>query len=139
MASRTARRPDPVDLHVGQRIRARRRTLGLSQTALGKAVGVSFKQIQKYESGTNRIGAGRLYEISLALKMEIEALFEGAPLSSSKARRGSALQAITDGGIDRESERLIAAYYTIGDRQMRQHFLNLLRTISESYRPSGRP
>lgn len=133
MASSRTRRPDPVDLHVGQRIRARRRELGLSQTALGVAVGVSFKQIQKYESGANRIGAGRLYEIAKALNIEIESLFEGAPADSPVARRGSVRQEVTGSGIDRESERLIEAYYAIGDRQMRQHFLNLLRTISESY------
>lgn len=133
MANRRARRPDPVDLHVGQRIRARRRELGLSQTALGVAVGVSFKQIQKYESGANRIGAGRLYEIALALEVEIEALFQGAPTDSPIARRGSVREEVTSGGIDRESERLIEAYYAIEDRQMRQHFLSLLRTISESY------
>lgn len=133
MVSSRARRPDPVDLHVGQRIRARRRELGLSQTTLGVAVGVSFKQIQKYESGANRIGAGRLYEIALTLKIDIEALFDEAPTDSPVARRGSVRQDITGGGIDHESERLIEAYYAIGDRQMRQHFLSLLRAISENY------
>ncbi|MEC8202975.1 MAG: helix-turn-helix transcriptional regulator, partial [Pseudomonadota bacterium] len=57
-------------------MRARRRELGLSQTVLGDEIGISFKQIQKYESGTNRIGAGRLYEISLALDADVERFFD---------------------------------------------------------------
>ena len=61
MAADRTRKSDPIDAYVGGRIRLRRNVLGQSQTTLGDAVGVSFKQIQKYESGTNRIGAGRLY------------------------------------------------------------------------------
>jgi transcriptional regulator with XRE-family HTH domain len=71
--------PKPTDRHVGRRIRVRRRALGISQTALGEAVGVTFQQIQKYENGTNRIGAGRLQEIADALECEPAWFFQDRP------------------------------------------------------------
>ena len=109
-------------------IRARRRELGLSQTVLGDEIGVSFKQIQKYESGTKRIGAGRLYEISLALDTDVERFFDGAPGSASTHQPPDEIAAIA---MDRECENLVTAYYEIPDPQLRQTFLSLLRTISE--------
>ena len=72
MARNVARKPNPIDFHVGQRTRARRRELGLSQTVLGNEIGVSFRQVQNYESGANRIGADRLYEISMALDTAVK-------------------------------------------------------------------
>jgi len=131
MARNDKRKPNPVDFHVGQMIRARRRELGLSQTALGDEIGISFKQIQKYESGTNRIGAGRLYEISLALDTNIETFFEGAPGSAPSNGTADAAAEIAAIAMDRECENLVAAYYEIPDPQLRQNFLSLLRTISE--------
>lgn len=72
MARNVARKPNPIDFHVGQRTRARRRELGLSQTVLGNEIGVSFRQVHNYESGANRIGADRLYEISMALDTAVK-------------------------------------------------------------------
>lgn len=69
--------PHPVDVHVGSRIRALRLDRGLSQSALGDAVGVSFQQIQKYERGSNRVSASMLYRIAGVLGTEVQALFEG--------------------------------------------------------------
>ena len=105
---------NPVDSHVGQMIGARRRELGLSQTMLGDESGVSFKQIQKYESGTNRI--------------EAERFFDGAPGSESTHQPPDEIAAIA---MDRECGNLVTAYYEIPDPQLRQTFLSLLRTISE--------
>jgi len=73
------RAPQPTDLHVGRRIRMRRRALRISQAALADAVGVAFQQIQKYENGTNRIGAGRLQEIAEALDCDPAWFFEDGP------------------------------------------------------------
>jgi transcriptional regulator with XRE-family HTH domain len=73
------RAPQPTDLHVGRRIRTRRRALRISQATLGGAVGVAFQQIQKYENGTNRIGAGRLQQIAEALDCHPAWFFEDAP------------------------------------------------------------
>ena len=71
--------PNPVDLHVGARIRMRRRELGLSQETLAEAIGITFQQLQKYERGANRISASRLYALALVLKISIEWCFEGLP------------------------------------------------------------
>ena len=68
-------KPHDVDVHVGSRVRLRRAALGLSQDQLGVAIGLSFQQVQKYERGTNRIGASRLYEVSKALQTPISYFF----------------------------------------------------------------
>ena len=78
--------PHHVDTHVGQRVRARRKMLGLSQEALGAALGVSFQQVQKYEKGTNRAGASRLWQISEALKVPVQYFFEGLSTSEPAPR-----------------------------------------------------
>lgn len=131
MAGNATRKPDPVDYHVGQRIRTRRRELGLSQTVLGNEIGVSFKQVQKYESGANRIGAGRLYEISKALETGVETFFEGAPNNVKFRALVTSPEEPLTVSFDRECEKLIEAYYSIPDRQLRLNFLSLLRTLSE--------
>src|SRR5437879_3313825 len=71
--------PNPIDKHVGSRVRMRRMMLGMSQEKLGDALGLTFQQVQKYEKGTNRIGAGRLHHISHILQVPISFFFEGAP------------------------------------------------------------
>src|SRR5713101_712073 len=71
--------PNPIDKHVGSRVRMRRMMLDMSQTALGDALGLTFQQVQKYEKGTNRIGASRLQHISHVLQVPVAFLFEGAP------------------------------------------------------------
>ena len=76
MASKT---PDPIDKYVGSRIRMRRIMLGMSQEKLGDALGLTFQQIQKYEKGTNRVGASRLQQIADVLQVHVSFMFEGAP------------------------------------------------------------
>src|SRR5437867_8014014 len=76
--------PNPIDKHVGSRVRMRRMMLKMSQTALGDALGLTFQQVQKYEKGTNRIGAGRLQHIAHFLQVPIDFLFDGAPGGSMK-------------------------------------------------------
>src|SRR5882724_11543014 len=71
--------PNPIDKHVGSRVRMRRMMLGMSQEKLGDAIGLTFQQVQKYEKGTNRIGASRLQQISLILQVQVAFFFEGAP------------------------------------------------------------
>ena len=79
MLTREKRSPNPVDKHVGNRVRMRRLMLGISQQNLGGALGVSFQQVQKYENGANRIGASRLQQISDILEVPAAFFFEGAP------------------------------------------------------------
>src|SRR5947208_124902 len=71
--------PNPIDKHVGSRVRMRRMMLSMSQEKLGDALGLTFQQVQKYEKGTNRIGASRLQQISLILQVAVSFFFEGAP------------------------------------------------------------
>src|SRR6266478_2159078 len=71
--------PDPIDKHVGSRVRMRRLMLGMSQEKLGDGLGITFQQVQKYEKGTNRMGAGRLQHISHLLQVPVPFFFEGAP------------------------------------------------------------
>src|ERR1700680_767421 len=74
--------PNPIDKHVGSRVRMRRMMLGMSQTKLGDALGLTFQQVQKYEKGTNRVGASRLHHISNILQVPVPFFFEGAPRSA---------------------------------------------------------
>jgi transcriptional regulator with XRE-family HTH domain len=78
--------PQAVDRHVAARIRARRLELGMVQEALGEALGVTFQQVQKYEKGTNRISAGRLFEIANLFEVEVSYFFEGLPRGSRRRR-----------------------------------------------------
>ena len=71
--------PNPIDRHVGSRVRMRRMMLGMSQEKLGDALGLTFQQVQKYEKGTNRIGASRLQQISNSLQVPVSFFFDGAP------------------------------------------------------------
>ena len=71
--------PNPIDKHVGSRVRMRRMMLGMSQEKLGDAIGLTFQQVQKYEKGSNRIGASRLQQIALILQVPVSFFFEGAP------------------------------------------------------------
>src|SRR5437660_2552446 len=77
--------PNPIDKHVGSRVRMRRMMLGMSQEKLGDSLGLTFQQIQKYEKGTNRIGASRLQQISLVLQVPVSFFFEGAPTLPGEA------------------------------------------------------
>src|SRR5712672_2228635 len=74
--------PNPIDKHVGSRVRMRRMMLGMSQEKLGTALGLTFQQVQKYEKGTNRIGASRVQQISQILQVPVAFFFEGAPILS---------------------------------------------------------
>ena len=79
----TKKAPNPIDKHVGRRVRMRRKMLAMSQEKLGAALGLSFQQVQKYENGTNRMGAGRLQQMSDILQVPVEFFFEGAPNASA--------------------------------------------------------
>src|ERR1700730_17438468 len=80
--------PNPIDRHVGSRVRMRRMMLNMSQEKLGDALGLTFQQVQKYEKGTNRIGASRLQQISLILQVPVSFFFEGAPAPPGSRPQG---------------------------------------------------
>jgi transcriptional regulator with XRE-family HTH domain len=79
----TKKTPNPIDKHVGSRVRMRRMMIGMSQEKLGEKLGITFQQIQKYEKGTNRIGASRLQQIATVLSVPVSFFFEGAPVADT--------------------------------------------------------
>jgi transcriptional regulator with XRE-family HTH domain len=125
-----AKTPNPVDVHVGNCIRMRRIMLGMNQETLGKAVGLTFQQIQKYEKGTNRIGASRLQQICDVLEIPVSFAFDGSPGSS---RFESSLpQYFTDFMRSEQGARLVKAFSTITDRDMRRSIVRMVRSLAES-------
>lgn len=114
-----------VDRHVGLRMRERRVLLGLSQEALGRSAGLSFQQIQKYESGANRIGASLLYEFSRQLGVPVTYFFDGIEDLSGAGSEANANK--TPRNVSRETLELARAYYRIGDEKVRQSLLDLIR------------
>ncbi len=130
----TKGRSNPIDAHVGSRVRQRRMLLGMNQEMLGKAVGVTFQQIQKYENGKNRIGASRLFTLSKVLSVPIAFFFEEMPraLAAGAKARGFSDASVTfeaDLMDSRETGEMIRAYYRIVDSKQRRRVLELLRSM----------
>ena len=126
------RSPNPVDLHVGGRIRMRRRILGVSQEKLADALGLTFQQVQKYERGANRVSASKLYEIARTLQAPITYFFEGLadPISSSLEDAGSE-QAMHDFLMTAEGLELAALFPKIRRGRVRRRVLDLVRALTE--------
>jgi transcriptional regulator with XRE-family HTH domain len=119
------KRPDGVDKIVGRNIRAYRLAKGLSQTDLGNKVGITFQQIQKYEKGVNRVGSGRLFEISRVLGVSVLLLFEGTEITSSKKAESSPLNLLADP----LSRRLVQAFSDISESQTRHSLVVLVESM----------
>ena len=129
---------NPVDIHVGHRVRLRRTLLGLSQERLGAAVGLTFQQIQKYERGANRIGASRLYEFSKILDVSIAYFFEDIPgeLKTHAGRFKAGLrdheqdEIARDPLVKRETLELVRAYYRIRSPRARKRLFELTKSLA---------
>jgi len=128
--------PSPVDVHVGARVRVRRTLLGMNQTKLGDAIGVSFQQVQKYENGANRISASRLFGLSRMFDVPIEYFFDDMPTAvaaSSPALGGGRAKEPPsyepNPMAKRETLTLVRAYYKIRDPQVRKRLYELIRAI----------
>lgn len=123
----------PVDIHVGQRIRHRRWLTGTTQQELAQAVGIKFQQIQKYETGTNRVSASRLWDIAHALEVPVSFFFDGfedvGDVTKDAANTNGKVQG--DPLKDREALSLLRTYYGIPEAQRRRLF-DLARALSES-------
>lgn len=117
---------NPTDIHVGQRLRHRRWMLGLTQQELAQAVGIKFQQIQKYESGINRMSASRLWDVANALGVSVDFFFEGLANTGTGNGHGPKPDVLED----KETLDLIRAYYTL-DEAPRRCLLDLARAISE--------
>ena len=119
----------PVDVHVGKRIRHRRWMNGTTQQQLAEAVGIKFQQIQKYETGMNRVSASRLWDIANVLNVSISFFFEG--LDESERSPGKATDLPGDILTDKEALELLRSYYAIPENQRRRLF-DLARVLSEA-------
>ena len=120
----------PVDVHVGKRIRHRRWLVGMTQQQLAEKVGIKFQQIQKYETGMNRVSASRLWDISEAMGVPVSFFFEGLESSSGETAQ---TDASVQGDIlsDKEALELVRSYYAIPENQRRRLF-DLARVLSNS-------
>lgn len=134
-------RPHPVDVHVGGRVRMRRTLLGMSQEKLGEAIGLTFQQVQKYERGTNRIGASRLYDLSKVLDVPVGFFFEdltdylapGEKNGSAHDFSGLAEEQSEyefDPMAKRETLELVRAYYKIKDPQVRKRLFEMCKVLA---------
>jgi transcriptional regulator with XRE-family HTH domain len=125
--------PNPIDVHVGRRVRMRRLMLHLSQTALADALGLSFQQVQKYEKGTNRISASRLQQIASFLQVPVPFFFEDVSLSGKKSNEMRDERSLADiskftGTADGLS--LIKAFREINDRKLRRCIVDLVEGLT---------
>lgn len=128
--------PDPTDKHVGARVRMRRMMLSMSQEKLGDALGLTFQQVQKYEKGTNRIGASRLQHISSILQVPVSFFFEGAPRSSHVNGMGEAPSPayVSDFLATSDGLSLTKAFVRIKDGKLRRRIVDLVEHIAEDAR-----
>ena len=125
--------PNPIDQHVGSRVRMRRKMLAMSQEKLGAALGLSFQQVQKYERAANRIGASRLQQMSHILQVPVEFFFEGSPNASAPyGSNGStvSMAEINDFISDSDGLRLIRAFIRIDNAAVRRRIVMLVQEIA---------
>ncbi len=128
-----AANPNPVDIHVGSRVRLRRTLLGMSQEKLGAALNLTFQQVQKYERGTNRIGSSRLYQLSRILDVPVSFFFDDMPVSGHGGAPG-----LSEDGQEtfdhenlskRETLELVRAYYRIKNPDVRKRLFELIKAV----------
>jgi transcriptional regulator with XRE-family HTH domain len=129
------KKPNPVDQHVGSRVRLRRMLLGMSQERLGESMGLTFQQVQKYEKGVNRIGASRLFQISKILDVPVQFFFEEAPHGDGHAAGPGLAEADSEAFIleflnSREGLELNRAFVKIADPKVRKSVVDLVRALS---------
>ncbi len=129
-------KPEPVDVHVGSRVRLRRTLLGMSQDKLGKALNLTFQQIQKYERGANRIGSSRLYKLSQILDVPVSFFFDDMPAEVTGKASGMAeggKQSFEVGQLSRrETLELVRAYYKIKDPSVRKKLFEMVKALGKS-------
>jgi transcriptional regulator with XRE-family HTH domain len=128
----TTKAPNPTDRHVGSRVRMRRMMLSMSQEKLGDALGLTFQQVQKYEKGTNRIGASRLQQISNILQVPVSFFFEGAPNQGSANGMGEAPSPayVADFLATSDGLALTKAFMRIKDPKLRRRIVDLVRQMA---------
>jgi transcriptional regulator with XRE-family HTH domain len=134
----TAGNPNPVDIHVGARVRLRRTLLGMSQERLGDALGLTFQQVQKYERGANRIGASRLFDLARALQVPVGFFFDDLPDGVAEGGPPTGSAQDDDPMQRRETIELVRAFYRIQDPTARRRLYELTRSIADAVDGSDR-
>ena len=129
--------PNPTDKHVGSRVRMRRMMLSMSQEKLGDALGLTFQQVQKYEKGTNRIGASRLQQISQILQVPVSFFFEGAPAAVTIGHHDGMSEApspayVSDFLATPDGLALTKSFMKIKDSKLRRRIVDLVEQIAGS-------
>jgi transcriptional regulator with XRE-family HTH domain len=136
--------PNPIDVHVGRRLRLRRTLLGMSQERLGELLGLTFQQVQKYERGVNRIGSSRLYELGQILDVPVSFFFDDMPEEQLQANGRRPLMGLAEEAspfeheeellpLDkRETLELVRAYYRIGDPALRKRLFELAKALANA-------
>ena len=122
---------NPIDVQVGNRVRIRRMLIGMSQERLGDLLGLTFQQVQKYEKGVNRIGAGRLFEMSRILNVPVDFFYEGvnaAPAHAGEEGQGPPVMEFVSSG---EGLQLSLAFMKIKDAKVRKRVLDLVKSLAE--------
>ncbi len=136
-------KPNPIDVHVGSRVRLRRTLLGMSQEKLGEAIGLTFQQVQKYERGANRIGASRLFDLSRVLDVPVSFFFDDMPAEAAASHvdddeDGAVSEERSSGGYEpdpmakRETLELVRAYYKINDPSVRKRLFELTKAVANA-------
>ena len=134
--------PNPTDKYVGARIRMRRLMLGMSQTALAQGLDLTFQQIQKYEKGTNRVGASRLQQISEVLQVPVSFLFDGGPsgvIGGEVSAESASPAYIADFLATSEGLALTRAFTRIPDAKLRRSIVDLVEQIADREAREGGP
>lgn len=142
---KSSRRPNPIDVHVGSRVRFRRMLLGMSQEKLGEKLGLTFQQVQKYEKGINRIGASRLFDLAQVLGVSVQFFYEEAPSADTQ-------QSTVDGPTEadkadeisiveflrsRDGLELNKAFVRISDAKARRAIVELVRSLANDTEPEA--
>ncbi len=133
-------RADPIDKYVGSRVRVRRLGLGMSQTRLGQAIGVTFQQVQKYENGANRVGASNLYKMAKAMGIDVGFFYDGMPQSAAKGKgkgtRGRrarpSIEIAGDPTRSREIITLMHNFARIAHPRLRKRVFELVKSLANS-------
>jgi len=130
------KKPNPTDVHVGSRIRLRRNMLGMSQEKLGELLGITFQQVQKYEKGSNRVGASRLQAISSILSVPVSFFFEDAP-GQDRPQQGFGEDGSTSYVVDflssTEGIQLNRAFVKITDAKVRKKIVDLVKALADDH------
>src|SRR5450759_2807702 len=125
--------PNPIDTHVGSRVRMRRMMLGMSQEKLGDALDLTFQQVQKYEKGTNRIGASRLHHIADILQVPVASFFEGAPGQLKADSNDPSPAYVSDYLATTDGLALIKAFTQIKDAKLRRSIVDVVKAVSYTH------